>query len=126
MNMFYYQSAVVAWAKKCFGEHSANEADLLNRGHRFLEEAIELAQSVGVSRKDAELLLDYTYNRPVGETYQEIGGVMVTLAGLAASANIQMAEAAKSELDRVEENVEKIRAKSRSKPLHSPLPGVAV
>ena len=52
------------------------------RAKRVLEEAVELAQAAGVTLLDAERVLYYVYDRPVGELSQEVGGVAITLASL--------------------------------------------
>lgn len=82
-----------------------------------LEEALELGQAEGLSRADAELMVNYVYSRPVGESGQEVGGVMVTLAALCWNANIDLGSAAGGELLRIEapEVMEKIRLKQAAK-----------
>jgi hypothetical protein len=92
------------------------------RNHRFLEEALELVQSLGCTANEAHQLIDYVFNRPVGEPLQELGGVMVTLAALASCHDIDVMEAGERELARVWTKVDAIRAKQASKPKYSPLP----
>ena len=109
------------WLVHTFGEPTAE--NLPERTHRFVEEAIELAQSVGCSKGDVLTLVDYVYSRPEGERYQEAGGVMLTLASLCSCARIDMINAGEAELARAWTKVEDIRAKQATKPTHSPLPG---
>lgn len=118
-----FQSRVAAWVIKCFGDTVAY--DRTERNHRFLEEALELAQSLNCTKDEANLLVDYVFNRPPGEPNQEVGGVMVTLAALCHANNMDMQHAGEIELTRVNSPlmVEKIRAKNASKPRNSPLPG---
>ncbi len=61
----------------------------------------------------------------LGEPQQEVGGVMVTLAGLCSANDIDLNKAAEKEHDRVwqPENIERIRAKNETKLASSPLPG---
>jgi NTP pyrophosphatase (non-canonical NTP hydrolase) len=114
------QSRVQPWMMACFGaEISGNRVE---RGHRFLEEALELVQAGGVSRAEVLQLVDYVYGRPVGELKQEVGGVMVTLAALCLAHEIDMHECGETELARIWTKVEKIRAKRATKLAYSPLP----
>lgn len=99
-------------------------ADRLERNHRFFEEAAELVQSNGMTRSEAHQLVDYVFDRPVGEMRQEVGGVMVTLAALCQASDADMVAAGETELARitVPETLARIRAKQAAKPKHSPLP----
>src|SRR6185312_5264384 len=93
------------------------------RSFRFLEEALELAQAVGTTREEALKLVDYVYSRPIGQVGQEIGGVMVTLAGVATVCAELVNSCAEDELARCIANTAKIRMKDLNKPERSPLPG---
>ena len=104
----------------CFGPEIA--ADIQERNHRFLEEALELVQACGATASEAHQLVDYVYGRPVGDKHQEIGGVMVTLAALCLAQGQNMHAAGETELARIWTKVEQIRAKQAAKPKHSPLP----
>jgi NTP pyrophosphatase (non-canonical NTP hydrolase) len=118
-----FQSRVGPWLMECFGLEIAR--DILERNHRFLEEAIELVQANGCTQSEAHQLVDYVYGRDQGEINQEVGGVMVTLAALCLASGVDMHEAAEAELARVWTKVEKIRAKHFAKPKFSALPGYA-
>ncbi len=115
-----YQKQVEEWLEACFPPSvNTNRAE---RTHRFLEEALELAQANGCSRSDAISLVDYVFGRPKGDSSQEVGGVMVTLASLCSASGIHMDEAGAIELARNWERIETIRAKQQTKPHGSPLP----
>ena len=118
-----FQKCVADWCVACFGETTAD--DVVERNWRFLEEALELVQSLGGNAEDAHTLVDYVFGREPGEPFQEVGGTMVTLAALLAANGLQMGDAAHAELCRVcrPETMNKIRAKHASKPHRSPLPG---
>lgn len=120
MSLPSYQDRVAPWMLVCFGEAIA--ADIVERNHRFLEEALELVQSTGCTASEAHQLVDYVFSRPVGETRQEIGGVMVTLAALCIASAHDMQQAGEEELNRIWTKVEAIRGKQAAKPKHSPLP----
>ncbi|ATG47733.1 hypothetical protein [Celeribacter ethanolicus] len=111
-----FQDAVHDWVLTCFGEEIAMDAAERNR--RFLEEALELVQSLGASRTFAHELVDYVFSRPQGDAPQEIGGVMVTLASLCATHGIDLAHEAEKELSRIESPaiIARIRAKHAGKP----------
>lgn len=116
----YFQQRVVEWLAACFP--SSARADREERTHRFLEEALELAQASGCSRDDAYRLVEYVFSRPSGQPKLEVGGVMVTLAGLCAASGIDMNDAADEELKRNWLRIDTIRRKQANKPLGSPLP----
>jgi len=115
-----YQKRVERWLSECFPP--AVTRDRLERNHRFLEEALELAQANGCTKQDALELIDYVFSRPVGDPRQEVGGVMVTLAGLCSAIEINMDEAGDLELQRNWDRILEIREKQRGKPHGSPLP----
>lgn len=117
-----FQTEVAQWMLKCFTEEIA--ADKTERNHRFLEEALELVQSIGCTTSEAHQLVDYVYGRDIGDPPQEVGGVMVTLAALCLANNMNMAASGYVELERINdpETVVKIRKKQAAKPKHSPLP----
>jgi len=115
-----FQARVQPWMMECFGAEIA--ADRIERNHRFFEEATELVQANGMTRSEAHQLVDYTFDRPIGELHQEVGGVMVTLAALCLASGQDMHAAGETELARIWTKVEAIRAKQAAKPKHSPLP----
>ena len=115
-----FQDCVNEWMQVCFGEEISS--DVVERNHRFLEEALELVQSLGITKSDVLKLVDYTFGRPAGEPSQEVGGVMVTLAALCSTNNLQMKECGNVELKRVWTKIDVIRKKQETKPKHSPLP----
>ncbi|MDK4704298.1 hypothetical protein PH562_18745 [Rhizobium sp. CNPSo 4062] len=115
-----FQSRVQPWMMACFG--SEISADKLERGDRFLEEALELLQSGDYPKSRAYALIEYVFGRDKGEPAQEVGGVMVTLAAYCLAHGIDMHQAGEIELARIWTKVEKIRAKQAAKPTGSALP----
>jgi len=67
----------------------------------FIDSAIHLVKDNGCTQKDARLLVDYVFSRPTGDTYQEIGGVMVTLACLCSASGINMHDDGEAELSSI-------------------------
>lgn len=125
MNISSYQVAVTLWMDRCFGKDISKNLD--ERNFRFLEEALELVQAGGCTKQDAYALVDYVFNRPVGEMEQEAGGVMVTLAALCQAFGISLEAAAEDEYKRINtpEMMMRIMQKQATKPVRGPLPGKA-
>lgn len=115
-----FQADVLHWLIDCFGQDIA--ADKVERNHRFLEESLELVQSLGCTKSEAHMLVDYVFDRDVGEPDQELGGVMVTLAALCHPNMLNMKDCALKELQRIQGKKEQIRKKHKAKPRNSPLP----
>lgn len=123
LNFQDFQFDVDDWLCACLGESTAKNK--VERNYRFLEEALELVQALGCSKDDALKLVDYVYGRPLGEPKQEVGGVMVTLAALCTAHAMNMSDLGYKALDSAWARIDTIRAKDATKPLNSPLPGVA-
>lgn len=117
-----FQARVLPWLMECFGAEIAG--DIEERCDRFIEEALELVQSLNWPRERATALIEYVYGRPAGEPHQEAGGGMVTFAALCQAAGLDMVRAGEDELARImrPEIVQKIRAKQAAKPTGSALP----
>ena len=120
---FNFQRRVWGWANACFGVgNQTGWQNTRERCNRFVEEALELCQSLDMSREDAHQIVDYVYNRPKGQRSQEVGGVMVTLAVLCECQNIEMDAAGEIELERVWNKIEVVRKKQATKRADSALP----
>jgi len=115
-----FQQRVQSWLMATFSMDVCR--DQQERCHRLIEETLELVQSLGMTASDAHLLVDYVFNRPIGEPAQEVGGVMNTLAALCNAVDIDMEMAGDAELTRCWKNIEKIRTKHALKPKFGPLP----
>jgi hypothetical protein len=115
-----FQDEVKPWLETCFSKEIASNK--IERNHRFFEESTELVQSLNCTREEAHQLVDYVYDRPVGEPNQEVGGVMITLAALCLANNLNMHDAGFEELARVWTKIDVIREKQKLKPKNSPLP----
>ncbi len=121
-----FQAGVAEWMGQCF--LPSLYSNMTERGDRLLEEVLELLQAHGYDSARVPTLVDYVFGRPVGEPVQEVGGVMVTLAGYCWVAGIDMHAAGDAELARINQSdvMAKIRAKQEAKnALHfdTPLPG---
>jgi hypothetical protein len=112
-----FQARVYAWLLTCFGEEITFNKN--ERNHRFLEESLELVQSLDCTREEAHMLVDYVFDRPVGEPHQEAGGALVTLAALCVANDFKFEDLGEVELARAWGKIDQIR----EKPRNSPLPG---
>lgn len=110
---YNYQGRVRQWVEHCFGKKAAD--DKLERSFRFLEEALELVQTQGLTKEQALRMADYVYGRPFGDPAQEVGGVSVTLAALCSAIGVDAESAAEDELKRIWTKVEEIRERQASK-----------
>lgn len=119
-SMRMFQNSVRRWLIKCFGAEFAE--DKCERSHRFLEESLELVQACGCTSEESHRLVDYVFSRPPGEKKQEVGGVAVTLAALCSAQGIDLNDALRVELSRINNKIEAIGEKQRNKPKMSPLP----
>ena len=109
------QRRVAAWVVEVLGEKTAQNAQ--ERSLRTAEEVLELAQACRVSREVLHRLVDYVFERPVGDAAQEISGVLVTLYSTADALGIDADAALEAELVRVQqpEVMEKIRRRQSEK-----------
>jgi NTP pyrophosphatase (non-canonical NTP hydrolase) len=96
------QRTVLIWCKQAFAlpNEDADETGPKTRLQRFYEEATELAQAFGISKENLIKQIEITYARDVGEVYQEMGGVMVTLQAFAESMHYSLALAEHDEISR--------------------------
>lgn len=93
------QIKVANWVEEAFGLQQARSVEY--RGLRFVEEAIELAQSCDCKLETLHQLIDHIYSRPKGDLRQELGGVGLTLLALANAAGMSADAAEQEELERV-------------------------
>lgn len=126
MIMQVFQTLVTRWISRCLGDESSK--DKRERTHRFLEEALELAQAAGSTQHEAHALVEYVFGREAGTPEQEVGGVLLTLAGFCSAHDLELHRCAAAEIARVNrpETIEKCRTKQADKKanrLASPLPG---
>ncbi len=111
-----FQALVQDWMIECFWQERSS--DIFERTRRFLEESLELIQSLGTIQEEEHQPVDYVFARSVGELNQELSGVIVTLAPLCHPSGLRMVEDSESELDRISLTgvIAKIRAMHSRKP----------
>jgi hypothetical protein len=114
MDMILYQERIDEWMLNTFGEKVLS--DRKERSHRFAEEALELLQATGYTKEELQNMIDYVYNRPVGEVRQEVGGTIHCLSALCTAYHITMSHEALTVMHYCEYNSDKIRKKHFNKP----------
>lgn len=87
------------WAHQTFGDIALDPRE---RVLRFLEEAVELAQSLHVSMDTTDALVARVYRREPGDPVREMGQALATLELLAKAANIDADAEATKEFYRVQ------------------------
>lgn len=92
-----WASDFLEWAAATFGPIARDKRE---RGLRFLEESIEVAQAAGVEKEAAELLVGRTYSRPPGNLDKELGQAQACLAMLSFVADADAMANAKAEFAR--------------------------
>ena len=107
------QDRVGRWVEAALGTSVAMNPHLRNGA--FIEEAMELVQSLGLTRNDCLQILDMVYSRPPGHPPQEVGGVMITLLALCNAHRFGANDLAEIELERCWWNIEKIRENQKRK-----------
>jgi hypothetical protein len=114
MSFSTFQKRTYKWLNACFSKEICTSVD--ERNQRFIEEAIELVQSTGLTEAQVIAAVEYVYARPIGEPKQEIGGTIVTLVVLCEALNLNLESCAETELKRVWDKMPQIRAKQKLKP----------
>lgn len=109
------QGRVAKWIRESLGEESASNG--IERTLRFVEEAVELAQACGVDAGIVRRLVDYVFDRSVGDPPKEIAGCMVSLYGAASALGVDADEEFKKELIRIRqpEVIERCRQRQTEK-----------
>lgn len=120
-----FQESVRCWLVKHLGLQVADDKHM--RCSRYCEESIELLQSLDYPKSDILALVDYVYDRPVGDPFQEVGGVQITLNALCCTkeVGIDIEEAGAVELERIHTPsvLAKLKLKNDTALPGSPLPG---
>lgn len=107
------QDGLYEWLVYALGEDTATNPK--DRAMRVLEEAVELAQALGVSEEACHRQVVHTYARPAGEPSQEVAGVINGALMAAQCIGVDGLLMAEEELIRVWDRVEEIRVKNRTK-----------
>lgn len=119
VDFYKYQHETTFQIVDCFGQEAAD--DPKERNDRFLEESLELVQSLGYTASEAHQMVQYVFSRKVGEPAQEVGGVMHTLSGLCSAHSLNLINCAQKEHLRFIPLKAKIRAKCVGKPRFYPI-----
>jgi len=90
---------VLQWAVATFGPIAAQ---LNERGMRFVEEAVEVAQAAGVNKAQALAIINRVYDRPAGDVRKEIPQAGLTLLCLSQAASVDLEDAVAAEFERIQ------------------------
>lgn len=99
------------------------DPDQRERGFRFCEEALELVQSLGVTKAGVLPLVEYVVDRDAGTPEKEAGDALSTLAALCNARCVPMNISLLERMQSNWQNAGAIRAKHESKTTRRPLPG---
>lgn len=110
-----FQKGMMVWLAYV-NESDHPELQTLSRMVAFVEESTELVQSLGFEKEIILEIVEHVYSKELGEPYQEVGGVVTTLAGLCEAYEINLAHAGFNEYRRIMITRDKIREKIRNKP----------
>lgn len=92
------------------------------RALRFLEEALELVQALGITKEKVLEQVEYTFNRPVGEPVQEVGGTAFTFTALCEAIGVNPIEEGHKNVDQAYRRIDEIREKAKHKPSAGDIP----
>lgn len=106
------QARLSVWLGAAFGGRFLSPQD---RALRALEEAVELAQAVGISQDIAEAMTDHVYARPPGDPRQELAGLLNTVLLTATALDLDALTEGDIELQRAWARMDEIRAKQPEK-----------
>jgi uncharacterized protein with PIN domain len=92
-------SRALQWAVDTFGRIAL---DAQERAMRFLEEAVELGHSLGVSHVTVQAIVHRVYGRERGDVNREVGQAQMTLECLAKAINVDADNEATKEFHRIQ------------------------
>lgn len=103
------------WVRECLGIRILT--DRKERAMRHLEEAMELAQALGVAEGSALRIAERVWSRPIGTPGSEAAGSLFTLIVLCSEVGVDLEAELYNELERVEnpDVMKLIRAKHTDK-----------
>lgn len=114
-SLIEFQLAIESWVMTAFGYDVLKNRK--ERCLRALEEVTELAQCGLVSREQAHAIIDQVYDKPVEPNpSKEIAGSLLTILSTASAFDVHNVEIPlNAELDRVWNNIDKVRASQLTK-----------
>ena len=106
---------ICAWDWLCLALGRAVARNKRQRALRFIEEAIELAQALGLGEHEIVAEARKVYSQPAHGIEREIGGVLVTLAVLCEAHTLNMERIGDDTLNDNHKRIDQIREKQRGK-----------
>lgn len=122
MDVRIWSDLIERWLGLVFGERLPDVTAKV-RVMRCMEEVLELAQSEGVSRSDAQIILQQVYDKAPGKPFNELGAVAITLIHYANQARYDLDDALLQEFLRIVDP--KVVERVRYRNLHGDKIGIA-
>lgn len=114
MDISTIKDEVVDWGTSTFGKELMSNR--IERSMRLVEEALEAAQSAGLSKETAILLVDMVYAKEAEPNIaKEVAGTLVTLCAFSHATGINIEDAYRVERDYRWTNRELIQQKQTNK-----------
>lgn len=114
-----YQEEIRLWLQVHIGEDQIK--DKLRHVRHLLEEACEVAQSVGMPMELQHAIVHWVSTRPAGHPEKEIGDVAWTAAAVAASLQAPLSQLVKRPPHHTNTSVQEVRRRYSLKPTDSQL-----
>ena len=89
MDNNFFQNCISSWARTNFGLIASLEDE---RVSRFLEESLELCQSLNFPKEKILEFVEIVYNKPVGNFETELADVQLNLYALADNKTVSLSE----------------------------------
>lgn len=109
----FLQRRSIDWLKEAWPEHPIR---VETRATRFLEEAIELAQTQKISRAAMHELVDFVMDKDVGDVHKELGDANFCLLSLAEALGFDLGVVTNEVINDAYDRIPQIREKSKLKP----------
>jgi hypothetical protein len=108
------QTRAMAWAATTYGEQRVRQRRY--QAFRFLEEAMELCQTQGLTLEDFVRCAEYVAARKIGDTKTEMGDVHICMDIMAENLGLSLDHCHTTALNRIQSlDPEKCRAKDDAK-----------
>lgn len=97
-----FSERALEWSRRVFGSYY-DRITPKQRALRLLEETLELVQAEGGTVREAELVLEQVFGKPVGDPFKELGGVVLCLAAYAGIRKWDFFDAFEIEYQRIQD-----------------------
>jgi NTP pyrophosphatase (non-canonical NTP hydrolase) len=102
LRLSFATTMVTEWVRVAFGPVLEDPLGRRERGLRLAEEAIELAQALGVSGQEVAALTQRVYEKPADESGKELAQVFIILLSVAGALDYDLSSLVNTEWDRIQ------------------------